>query len=261
MMAVAVMALALPFTAGCMKLDQALTLRPDGSGVVELKYSMSEETIVQFRAMLDLRDKLMAVQGAQENDSEQSRLHEVFLNASEEQVRNELRKYEKVGVKIDTLKVQSVDGWRQTHMVLLFDSLATLAETEVFKDYGFNLTKNKDGDYLLSRPPESSMAGADADNSLLDPDGLKMVTPILAGFHAGFRITVPGRVLSSTAHRKGTQNAVWNFDFDTDPNALVALQNQAFEVTFDGKDAKLPQVKLRSSKRAAAGQARPGSSK
>ena len=114
------------FLAGCLKLDEALTLRPDGSGVVEVKYSMSEESIIQFRAMMLLKDQLMSVQGGNGVSFEQTEMNRVFLSGSEEQVRTELRRYDKFGVKVDTLKIQSVDGWRQTHLVLLFDSLAKL---------------------------------------------------------------------------------------------------------------------------------------
>ena len=234
---------------GCIKFDHVLTLRPDGSGAMEFKYTIPENSLSQFKTMMKLKDNLTIDKDETFVPFEETDLHRIFLNSSEEQAKKELRTYEEYGITAETVKIQSVHGQRQAHFVIMFDNLAKIARTEIFGEYGFNVTRDKNGDFVLSRPPERILAGrAQSSSSVLSEKDLKGLSPFLSGFHAGIRIVTPSRIITSSAQRKASDNvAVWNFDFDTNPNALTALENQKFEVVFDGTDRgiKIPQVRMR----------------
>jgi len=235
------------FSSACLKFDYVLTLRPDGSGVMEFAYTISESSLSQFKAMMKLKDNLSALTDSPSDPFEASELNKIFLTSSEEQAKKELQRYESFGVKAENVKIKSVQGQRQAHFVLAFDNLAKLAQTEIFMEYGFNVGKDKNGDYVLSRPPERILAGDENVSTSFTQEEINNLSQFLAGFHVGIRIITPSKIITSSAQRNQSDNvAIWNFDFDSNPNALIALQNQKFEVTFDGSDkkVKIPPVKM-----------------
>ena len=222
---------------GCLKLEQVINLRPDGSGSLDLKYNLAESSVNQFRAMLQLRDRLAAARGGSAvSEFEHSLANRVFLNHSEEQVRNYLRTFEPDGIRVDTLRIQSTGGWRQTHLILQFDNLQRALQSDLMRDARLSFRRDRQGDYRLYRPPENTSTNQPL---LMNDADIRMLSPMLAGFNVSIRLNVPERIVRSNAHRKDATTVQWVFDFDRNPQALTALQNQVFDTTFDGSKLNL----------------------
>ena len=228
---------------GCLKLDETLTIREDGSANLDLVYAVSEQAVTQLKALLKVRDKMAVLSG--DEPASRSDRSDLFLIPVEDKIRREIGKYEKQGVHIERLKVQARDNWRHVDLKLSCASLANLAKTDLFSQYGFSLSKGADGNYTFVRDRES---GNDASSeNLPDAETLKLLTPVIEGFKATFRINTPGKILKTNAHTKTARNATWEFNFDRNPNAITALQDQQFSVVFegkgeDGKSFSLPEV-------------------
>lgn len=218
---------------GCLKLDETFTIRPDGSATVELVYAISEPAVSQMKAILKVRDQMATLSG-EPSISPDDRM-ELFLNPVEDSMRREIKKYERQGVSIERLKVETRDNWRHVQMKVACKSLTDLAKTDLFAQYGFSLSRDSDGNYTIFRDRESR--NADSSAGMVDPATLKLMTPVLEGFSAIFRINTPGRILQANAHTKSIRSVSWEFSFDKDPNAVVALQDQQFKIVFEGRGA------------------------
>jgi hypothetical protein len=230
------------FAAGCIKLDQALIIRDDASGTFEVAYTISEDAVSQARAALKLREQ-MAGPEQSAGESVDERLTAIFLNPAEDAIRREIKKYAGLGITLDKLEVKSRESSRYVHMKLSFKNLAEVAKADFFRQNGFSLSKNSSGNYVLLR--EAASKPGNESTSLLPPDAAKLLTPILAGFNVVVNVSVPGKILKTNAHKSAAYSATWSFDLDRDPNAFTALQNQQFNIAFDGRGLNLPQIKLK----------------
>jgi len=217
---------------GCLKLDETLSIHEDGSAAIDLSYAISEQAVNQMKTLLKVRSQMAVLSG--EESQARNDHSELFLNPIEQNIRREIQKYEKFGVRIERLKVQAHDNWRQVDLKISCRNLAEMAKTDLFSQYGFSLSKDSDGNYTFFRDRENSNEASSA--NLPDAETLKMMTPVLQGFKAVFRINTPGKILKTNAHVTDPYNALWAFDFDRSPDAIVALQDQQFSAVFEGKD-------------------------
>lgn len=222
---------------GCLKLQQTLTINADASGLYSLSYSISEDAIVQARAVSKLSG-LAVMQGSGQTEDRFTRM---FLNPDEATLRREFKTYERYGVTIDSLKVQTKGGWRQVALRLAFKDIAQLQKADFFRDYGFSLVKNAGGNYVFVR--EAASRTRKASDLPLPPETIRLLAPILAGLSLDFNVSVPGRIVTTSAHRQTQNTATWSYRFDKDPNAFVAVQRQQFNVLFEGKGLTLPDVR------------------
>jgi hypothetical protein len=160
---------------------------------------------------------------------------ELFLNPIDSQIRREMKKYEKFGIILERLKIETRDNWRHVELKLSCKNVADLQKMSFFSQYGFSLSKDEEGNYSFFRERET--ANADSSANLPDATTLKMMAPVLEGFNAVFRVNTPGKVLKTNAHIKTLRNVSWEFNYDRDPNTIMALQNQQFKIVFEGKTA------------------------
>ena len=218
---------------GCLKLEETFTIRPDGSADLDLVYSISEPAVTQMKALLKVRDQMAALSG--DTTVSPDPYSKIFLNPAEEQLRRELKKYEKFGLSIERLKVDTRDGWRQVQVRVRCKNLADLAKTDIFRTYGFSLTKDPEANYVLFRDRESA---GDASTDVPDPETLKLMTPVLDGFKIVLKINTPGRIIKANSHLRSTHGATWEYDFNRNPNAINQLQDQQFNVVFQGRTAE-----------------------
>ena len=232
---------ALTLAAGCIKLNESLTLKEDGSGSLDVTYSIAEQTITQLKAMNKLRDQLAIVSGDPSDVAAKDDLSALFMDPVEDSMRKRLKGYEKFGITAPTVRVESRNAGRYVTLKLLFDNLANAAKADFFQEHGFFLSKNAKGNYLLNRPAEAPDGSTSMDFS--DPESVKLLTPLLGGFKVVIKVNTPTKILDSNATEKAARSATWSFDFDKDPKAVLALQRQAFTVLFDGTGASLPAVK------------------
>ncbi len=225
---------------GCMEVEHDLRLAADGSGVYELKYSIAETAVAQFRAIDALTRDLAE---AQAETTFMPPLHPILramLDPREEDIRTALKDCRAPGLTIKHLKVGVRNAWRQVELTLAFEDLKKLEDTEFFRVHGFELRREADGGYVFWRRPRIDAQGATP--PALDPASAEQLTAIMAGFKTSIRITVPGRILSSSALRSSLYTAAWTFDYDANPNALIALQRQPFRIAFEASNANLPEV-------------------
>ena len=129
-----VMMALLAVACGCLEVDETLTINPDGSGTCELAYSISEEAIVQMKAMLKLKEQME--EGSGEFDkTDKGRASDytfLFADPADEQLRVGFRQYEKQGLVLEDVKVETRDALRHVKMKITFPGLENLAETEFF---------------------------------------------------------------------------------------------------------------------------------
>jgi len=232
-------------SAGCIKVDQKLTIREDGRGSLALDYSISEQSITQIKAMFKLRDQLAELSGETSPPVPVSEESLLFLNPDEKAIGRKMKSYEELGIHVEKLKVRTVNAWRHVEMQARFDDLANLAKADFFSDYGFSLSKDANGNYLLSRPRME--AAGDAASDYLGKNTVELLTPILSGFNVVLSVTTPGIILDTNAPRKSTYSAAWIFDFNRNPNAFLGLQRQDFRIVFSGKDISLPEIRQKTS--------------
>ena len=226
---------------GCIRIEQTLTIKKDASGSCDIYYSMSEQTIVQLKAMLKLREQMAA---ASENISgliQEDDFTRMLIDPIENDMRREIKKYEKYGITLERMKVESRNAWRHVRMKILFDNLEEAAKTDVFQEYGFSLSKNTNGNYLFYRKGEND--DSKKTRKFSDHETVRLLTPLLGGFKVVLRLNTPGKILKTNAPQKSLYSAIWNFDFDKNPDAVLGLQNESLMLVFEGDGLNLPEIK------------------
>lgn len=220
---------------GCVKMDTVLSLRRDGSGTLDISYSVTEEVVDRIKAMQTLHRELTPPEDA----AAAAPLY-AFFDPSQERLEAAVRKLEKYGVKAEDLVFENREVSRHVRARLYFEDLAKLAKAPAFQQYGFNLTRNAQGDYVLSRPSRTRDASADLPYG--DPEVTRNLGPMLEGFRVDVRIETPGRILDTNASRSSPTSAMWSFDFARDPAAVAAFRDRDLTVVFDGRGLSLPLV-------------------
>jgi hypothetical protein len=223
--------------AGCLKVEQVVTLNADGSGSAELSYAISEDSVQRAKAMIRLRDQFETMSGSPARTN--TTLADMFLAPDEVQLRKEFKRHESSGITVEQLRVRSHDNWRHVQLKLSFKKLADAARSELFNDCGFTLAKSAKGNFILFRDKADQ---ADMLPASSDPATAKALAPLLQGLRIDIKVVVPGTILQSNAHRASPNTANWVFDYDQDANALINLQKQQFKIHFEGKDVKLPTI-------------------
>jgi len=232
-----VLLLALAMTAGCMELKEDVSLRGDGSGTIELKYLVPEQTVSQVGGLVKLARQLAMVSDMADPIGDSDYLL-LLLNPSEERIRKRLAAYADDGLTLDDVKVRARDNGREVRLVLGFKSLAALRKLDVFADHGFEISKRDDGNYVLARrvPNADPVAEAQA----MPPETVRLVTPLLAGFKVTVTVKPPGRILRANTTQRETASATWTFDFDRDPNAFRDFHTAEMALVFEGEGLAIP---------------------
>jgi hypothetical protein len=229
--------------AGCIQVDQTVTLSPDGSGTLEASYSVADQAVEQLHAMRKLTQQMAAAAGEAETEIKENELAYLLLDPTKEGLEQEINKYRKYGVTTEELKVESRNARKYVTLKLRFKNLAEFAKSDVFQTYGFSLNKNTQGDYVLDRP--ASFAAGAAETDFSSPEMVRLLTPMLGGFNVIVKVRPPGGILKTNAHRSSQYMATWSFDFDRDSNALMALQKQRMVILFDGRGLDLPKITVK----------------
>jgi len=226
---------------GCLRVENTLTIRKDGSGEIDLEYSVSESAVSQLRAMRKLQGQMAMVAGESVADDEETRYAYMFLMPDEDEIRRECERYARHGITVDNLKIETRNAWRHVDLKILFTNLKGLAATDVFKYVGFNLVKNSDGNYVFYRAaaPKQDFNPPNCE----DPDVLKMLSPILRGFSVELTVRTPGRIIRSNASSKSGYTSMWTYDFERDPTAVVRIQTHKLITIFDSTGLDLPEIR------------------
>lgn len=241
-LAAALISLPLLTSTGCLKGDLLLDITKDGSGSIEVNYSISENAISQLDALSKLSIQLDTVSGRQPAVLLKDPDMMLFLRPEEDKIRKRLAVYQKNGITIDRLRVNSNNSIRNVDLRLKFLNITDVARADFFPDAGFSLYKNDKGNYIFLR--KSMSESGRGKTTLLNPDMQKLAAPVTEGFSVSIKVHTPGRVLESNAHDKGVASATWTFDQERDPAAFQKLQNQEFAILIEGKDVRIPDIKI-----------------
>lgn len=221
---------------GCLKIDQTLTLAKDGSGTLDLRYGMSEQSIAQIEAMEQLSKSMGGTGGdvsvEQENDSP--------FDFDEARVRKGFEQDNPEGVELVSLSSEVVDGWKYIQIALRFDDLEALRRTDLFEDSDLSITEDADGNYVLTQVAGADGSGVGGEGVDMDPAMMQQMAAIFAGMRIATNVIVPGRVIESNATSVEGNRASWVFDVDKDPSVLSKLGNLDMRLVFSGEDVDLP---------------------
>ena len=231
---------------GCLKMEHDLRIKEDGTATYRLKYAISEQAIVQLRAMEKLKKDLALAGGEPPPGIEMDPLLHLFLDPDDGELREAIMPFQKDGITLKELDVESRAAWRSVNLTIDVTDLAKAAETDFFKTHGFNLTRDKDNHYVFSREPHINRPGEIA-KAPTDKE-LEQLIPIVSGFNVTLKVTTPGRILATTAFRTTLHTASWAFDFDRESAAIQAVQRQPFRIVFDSRKAELPELSYKGSK-------------
>lgn len=226
---------------GCLRVENTLTIKKDGSGEIDLQYAVSEPAVSQLRAMRKLQGQMAMAAGESVADDEETRYAYMFLMPDEDQIRRECERYVRHGVTVEKLKIETRNTWRHVDMKILFTNLKGLAATDVFKYVGFSLAKNSAGNYVFYRAA-APKEGFNPPNCE-DPKVLKMLSPILGGFRVNLIVKTPGQVIRTNASSKAGYTSMWRYDFARDPTAVVKIQTHKLVTIFNSAGLDLPEIR------------------
>ena len=213
------------WSAGCVKVEQTLTLKADGSGVLAIRYGMAEADLAQVESMA--RSQL-----AEEGLPAESVVNPFEFDEAE--VRKDFEAYRELGVTLEQMRTEVVDGWKYLNMRMAFTTLAGLGQTEFLSDRQITLKKVGEGRYELVQgaPP-----GAEAAEMEVAPE---LMAEMMKGFRAELRVEVPGDIVETNADEQEPRRAAWVFDVDRDAKALQRAQRLAMRVVFEAPGLALP---------------------
>jgi hypothetical protein len=231
------LALAPLLLAGCVRMEQILTLNPDGTGTLALTYSMAAAQVAQMEAMLQST--------AEPGEAPRPGGGSVF-SFNERDLRNDFKAYESAGVFLESAQVVESNGWKQVNLKARFQSLAGLARTDLVQADGLSLVRNSSGQYVLRQkaPPAGPAAGGEGAG--IDPAAAAgMLAAAMKGFRAVVRIRVPGEIADTTADARVGREAAWTFDLEREPGALKRMQTADMRVSFSGAGLSLEEFPAR----------------
>ncbi len=213
---------------GCVKMEQDITLNKDGSGNVKFMYAMSEQMISQM--------EMMAQMGAEED----MEVDDDAMEFDEAKVRKSFEELKDQGITLNSVRSESRGGWKYMHVDFDFQDVAKLGETEAMGESPVIITRNEDGNYVIT----STMGGEDIGlgDEEMDPAQMQMMMPMLSGMRIAVKINTPTNIISTTAPVKTARSAQWVFDADEDPESIMKMGQTRMEVIFDGRGVSIPEV-------------------
>ena len=155
---------------------------------------------------------------------------------------------------------------------MAFDDIGALKKTEFFEDSGLGITKNAEGNYILtqklgsedmgmpspqaqadsaggqpggaagvlSSSPDSAAAAGAVEDAEFGAQMMEGMAAMFAGLRIAMTVVVPGEVIESNATRVEGNRASWVFDIEDDPQVLNKLQSQEeLRVVFAGEGVEL----------------------
>ncbi len=213
------------WSTGCVHVEQTIRLKADGSGVLALRYGMSVKDLAEMEAMAQ-------AQLAEGEPGEESPANP--LEFDEAQVRKDFEEYAKLGVTLEDIRTEVVDGWKYLSLRVAFTSLDGLGQTEFLSDRLVTLKRLADGNYefIQATPPSPAMETV---------EGIEeMMANMMKGFRAVLKVEVPGELVEANADRTEGRLAEWTFDVDKDAGALKRAQKMALRVVFKGDGLNMP---------------------
>jgi hypothetical protein len=215
--------------AGCVQLEQDLTLKADGSGFVSVAYAApeAEQTMMQQAARAMLSQTLAA-----------SGTNRLPQDMSDAEIRKQFEGYAKFGVRLEQLTTERKAGRVIRRGLISFKTLAGLARA-LLPERTVSLTHDARGNYQLAQQAGGGNTLAGRLAAVAADDSNPLVAELFRGFRATVRVTAPGRVLDANAAQAEGATAVWRFDFDRDAQAVAKLLQRPMRLSFAGQGLAL----------------------
>jgi hypothetical protein len=229
---------ALVLATGCLKIDQTLTIRADGSGDFRIAYSMTEHALTEIAAMRQLAANLDQAAGKPAGEADKDLVNPFVFD--EQAVRNLVAQYEKDGIRLKSLRTGTREGWRFVDLNVSFERLEALARTPLMHNKTFTLTRTKNNDYLLVQKMWTAGAAAE----LRGVDIEKDLTPILAGLGLATRINTPGAIVNANSPTWSRNTVSWDVEFEKNPQMFLKFAEDGMYVVFDGTGLNLSDINV-----------------
>ena len=221
---------ALALAAGCVQLEQDLTLKADGSCTINIAYAApeGEQTMMQQAARAMLQQALPASGGG----------NRMPQDMSDAEIKKQFEAYARHGVKLEQLSTERKAGRVIRRGVISFKALDGLARA-LLPDRTVALTRDARGNYQLVQQSGGEKTMAGRIGALAADDANPLVAELFKGFRATLRVTTPGKLLDGNAAQMEGATAVWRFDFDRDAQAVTKLLQRPMRLSFAGSGLKL----------------------
>jgi hypothetical protein len=211
--------------AGCMEVEQEITINRDGSGQMKGHFALPENTY----NMIKSAKQQAQTQGAEAKED---------IPLTEEEIRKKFG--EKKDVALTDVKVEDIDGKHHVSFTAEFKHIEALFEDSEMSN--FSLTKDAAGNYTLSAgTPEKDKKPKTPEEQQMEQQMKAMMLPMLKGLKLSLKINTPSEIVTTTASDKTATSAAWAFDIDKDSSFLD--DEPELKVTFRGDGVTLPEIK------------------
>ncbi|MFO7653471.1 MAG: hypothetical protein R6X25_06580 [Candidatus Krumholzibacteriia bacterium] len=227
---------------GCVQVSMVTEIQDDGSGTSVISYSMSDQ-------VANALEELAAMENSPTGEGVPS-----FDELTRERVEATARAH---GASLESFERERDGGRQGATMKIAFENVEQLSRTLNELGEGGDellvIRPTGDGDYLLAAIPDPR-AGAEAeddedeeeaaDPGVYDPESMQRAMELtgqlmanLSELEMEMKITVPGDILESSAHRVDGRTAVWRVDSSN----MMSMQDGDFDprVRFSGKGVKI----------------------
>ncbi len=217
--------------AGCVHVDQTLTLSRDGSGAIDLFYAQPEKSSTQVQA---LARRILEQAGADES------MTTLPLEVTDDQIRQEFKALAPYGVTLHSVKTESRDGWMVRNMNIRFRDLKGLSAAGLLADRDVALARDAKGDYVFTQSAGRNSTTAEALALLEELQATPLMKALMQGFRARIRVITPTSILETNAPEKEDRAAAWTLDYDQDPDMIGKAHRLAMRIVFAGQGLKIP---------------------
>ncbi|MEI8079177.1 MAG: hypothetical protein WCH61_06075, partial [bacterium] len=214
----------LPFLllgAGCLELDQRVTINADGSGEAEFRYTVPERTLPVLASgqarVLELQGRPPAANALTPN--------RLYWFLSEEATRTW---FAGTPLKLASYTTTTSDGQRLVAILVRATDMRKALNSGLLGD--FKLTRTGIGDYTLAAQlPETEAAP----ETVPDAKRLKSLQDALQGMKLRLRLQTPTPIIATSAPNPSIMQATWEFEPARQPELFS--HPPKIEVTFSGE--------------------------
>ena len=230
-------ATALTTLAGCIVIDEDISVNRDGSADIALTYGMTDSALKRMDGMIEFaRDSRLAT--GETNSipfADEAFGPHIF---DEEHVRKQFEDARKLGVTLTELNFTSRNAWQYVTLRCTLREFAAAEHIDILRAHNYSLKLTPTGNYAVSiniaDKPERRIptirTGTQEYRDLLT---------IFQGFQFSLRVRVPTTIVAATTKRRTEYSATFDYDIKANPNALRDMQSIPIRVVFKGKDIDL----------------------
>ena len=205
--------------AGCVHVDQNLTLNPDGSGTLVWTYGVRQDALEQAGT---------------------HRTEDVPFSAKdslpdEASIREGFKEFEPLGIRLESVRRDTRDGYETWELQVRFAQLEQLARSPLMSGLTMSLVRDTAGHYILEQS-----GGYPGWQEASSTEAREAERKWMAGFRAVISIATPGRIVEANATERTDNTATWVYDLEKDPDVLQKAGTSTIRVVFDGENLTLP---------------------